>query len=394
MFENSKRTGWWIVVVVVIGLVCFSQAEAAKPSKPYTLVLLPSVDDNTDLDGYANGMNEILIDDQLAAVEIVGSLGGSAYHWLLDVQGNVIMTTSLLPTGQATEAHDINDDGVIVGGGDIDGAQLPLAWLSLDDAPMELPVPEGITGTAVNVNNYGMVVGVLEDAATSTKIAVVWQLTEGENGPTFVDPVILAQVSSVREPDLNDAGQVVAVVRSGGTFQGQRWSVTWDGAELTPSEPEILTGTMMDENGQPQTVSLEPQAINEAGDICGWYGAAGGPWGAFLLLTDGTLIDLPPLESKRYLTRSGNAYDLNDAVDPALIQIVGEVHFFEKRSGREAGTYQTVWQGGNVTDLEAQTAQPDSDLRLVGIDRISNHGWLAGYAGEFTAPRAAVIVPK
>ena len=87
--------------------------------------------------------------------------------------------------------------------------------------------------------------------------------------------------------------------------------------QLTPSEPEILTGTMMDENGQPQTVSLEPQAINEAGDICGWYGAAGGPWGAFLLLTDGTLIDLPPLESKRYLTRSGNAYDLNDAVDPA-----------------------------------------------------------------------------
>ena len=99
---------------------------------------------------------------------------------------------------------------------------------------MELPVPEGITGIAVNVNNYGMVVGVLEDAATSTKIAVVWQLTEGENGPTFVDPVILAQVSSVREPDLNDAGQVVAVVRSGGTFQGQRWSVTWDGAAAHP----------------------------------------------------------------------------------------------------------------------------------------------------------------
>ena len=85
-------------------------------------MLLPSVDDNTDLDGYANGMNEMLIDDQLAAVEVVGSLGGSAYHWLLDVQGNVMMTTSLLPTGQATEAHDINDDGVIVGGGDIDGA--------------------------------------------------------------------------------------------------------------------------------------------------------------------------------------------------------------------------------------------------------------------------------
>ena len=346
------------------------------------------------MDGYANAMNEVLIEGQLAAVEVVGSLAGNAYHWLLDVQGNVVTTTPLLPNDQVTEAHDINDDGVIVGGGGIGGAMLPLAWLSLDDEPMELPVPEGVTGIAVNINNNGMVVGLLEDAANSTEMVVVWQLTEGGTGPT-VGPLILSETSTVLPaPDLNDAGQVVATVRSGGTFQGQRWSVNWDGVQLTASEPEVLTGTMMDENGQPKTVSLEPQAINEAGDICGWYGAAEGPWGAFLLLADGTLIDLPPLESKRYLTRSGNAYDLNDAVDPASIQIVGDVHFFEKRSGREAGTFQTVWQGGNVTDLEAETAQPDSDLRLVGIDRISNHGWLSGYAGDITTPRAAVIVPK
>ena len=30
MFENSKRTGWWIVVAVVIGLVCSSQARGRK----------------------------------------------------------------------------------------------------------------------------------------------------------------------------------------------------------------------------------------------------------------------------------------------------------------------------------------------------------------------------
>ena len=112
------------------------------------------------------------------------------------------------------------------------------------------------------------------------------------------------------------------------------------------------------------------------------------------MLFDGTLIDLPPLESKRYLTRSNCAYDLNDAVDPASIQVVGDVTFYEKRNGREAGWSPAVWQGGNVTDLEDETAQPDSDLRLVGIDRISNHGWLSGYAGDITTPRAAVVVPK
>ena len=204
-----------------------------KPEKPYTLVLLPDEKANTDLDGYANGMNEVLIEGQLAAVEVVGSLVGKAYHWLLDAQGNVITTTSLLPDDQVTEAHDVNDDGVIVGGGGIGGAMLPLVWLSLDDEPLELPVPEGFTGIAVNINNHGMVVGLLEDAANSTEMVVVWQLTEGGAGPT-VGPLILSETSTVRPAlDLNDAGQVVATVWSQGTIQGQRWSVSWDGVQLT-----------------------------------------------------------------------------------------------------------------------------------------------------------------
>ena len=34
---------------------------------------------------------------------------------------------------------------------------------------------------------------------------------------------------------------------------------------------------MIDDNGEPKAVSLEPEAINEAGDICGRYGAVEGP---------------------------------------------------------------------------------------------------------------------
>jgi hypothetical protein len=61
---------------------------------------------------------------------------------------------------------------------------------------------------------------------------------------------------------------------------------------------------------------------------------------------------------------------------------------------RLAGSSQERWENRRHFFLEAETAQPDSDLRLVGIDRISDHGWLAGYAGEPTTPRAAVIVPR
>ena len=147
---------------------------------------------------------------------------------------------------------------------------------------------------------------------------------------------------------------------------------------------------MIDENGQPRTVSLRSMAINEAGDICGKYAAADGPSGAFLLLFDGTLIDLPPLDGKRLITQSNNAYDLNDAADIASIQVVGDVAFFDTR-GFYLDTFPAVWQSSSVMDLEAKTY---SDLKLVGIDRISNHGWLAGYAGDLTTPRAAVVVPK
>ena len=265
MFRNSKQAGRWLAVAVTIGLCCSSIAEAGKPSKPYTLVLLPDAEGNTELDGCASAMNEVLIDGQLEGVEVVGRLAGNAYHWLMNVQGAVVMATPLPSAYPLTAAHDINDDGTIVGAGGIDGAILPLVWLSLDGMPIELPVPAGVTGIAANINNNGMVVGLLEDVETSTEIAVVWQLTEGGTGPT-AGPLLLSEVSTVLPaPDLNDAGQVVARVRSGGTFQGQCWSVNWDGVQLTASEPEVLTGTMMDENGQPKTVSLEPQAINEAG---------------------------------------------------------------------------------------------------------------------------------
>jgi hypothetical protein len=174
--------------------------------------------------------------------------------------------------------------------------------------------------------------------------------------------------------------------------------VSWESGQWTVwDEEEPFTGIILDENDQPQPVQLDPCAINEVGDICGWYGALEGPFGAFLLLVDGTLIDLPPLESKRYITRSNSAYDLNDAVDPASIQIVGDVAFFPKH-GPGVEWYAAVWQGGNVIDLEAETTQPDSDLSLRTF-RISNHGWLAGRAIEVInpgadLPRAAVVVPQ
>ena len=226
--RNQRQMRWCSVIAVTIGLFCSAQTEAGKPSKLYTLVQLPDAEGSTELDGYAHGMNEVLIDGQLKTVEVVGSLAGHAYHWGLDAQGNVMMTTPLLPTDQITEAHDVNDQGIVVGGGFFDGAMLPLAWLSLGDEPIALPIPAGLTGIAVNINDNGMVVGLLEkenleEPDLYTQLAVAWQLTEDEIGPTFVGPVLLSEASTILPtPDLNDAGQVVATVKVGGTFQGQR----------------------------------------------------------------------------------------------------------------------------------------------------------------------------
>jgi hypothetical protein len=205
--------------------------------------------------------------------------------------------------------------------------------------------------------------------------------------------VILAEATSVWSPHLNDAGDVVTAV----SYRGKLWNVDWDGEALTASAPQDLTGTLFDQNGQPRDVVLKATAINEVGDICGDYHAeVGDPlFGTFLLLENGALIDLPPLNSKRYRTRSNTAYDLNDAIDPESIQVVGDVSFFNKRSGVLHSIRTVVWQGGEATDLETETDQPSSDLKLVGINRVSNGGWLSGFGWNANNDaRAVVLAPK
>lgn len=413
----SKWAEAVLAVAIVACLLCCTVAQAEKGGGGgdrgkgggggYILVPLSDDNGNYEVASYATGANEVWIDGEFSGLAVVGNVVGSnAYYWMLNAGGSVVETTALpMPVnsavGDIAAAHDINDQGMIVGGGGsfIPLVLRPLFWLDNDTPPVELPIPDDHTGVAVDINNNGMIVGQLKNL-DSTQLAVVWQytgtITDDETGqdiPTFAGPLELAEETTVWAPRLNDAGTVVVT----SAYEGLRWDVTWDGTDLTASTAEPLTGIILDESGDPRDVILRSTGINELGDVCGEYVAVGGGlWGTFLLLSDGTLDDLPTPESKRFGPRNNGAYDLNDAVDPAAIQIVGNVHLFDKRSGILTDDMPVVWQGGAVTDLESATAQGTPKLRLSGINKVSNNGWLSGFGEDpdTSIQYGVVLVPQ
>jgi hypothetical protein len=76
---------------------------------------------------------------------------------------------------------------------------------------------------------------------------------------------------------VNDAGQVVASVWIGETYQGQRWSVSWDGAELSEGRPSGLFSHGMIcptcRRGYPSDAGFCPEDADELVPY-GLYGAA------------------------------------------------------------------------------------------------------------------------
>ena len=403
---SAKRFCQILAITVTTCLFCVTIADAKKPEKPpgggggdigsggYARVLLSDEQGNTGIAGTANELREVVSNGALSGVEVVGALSGKAYYWLLDSAGNVIMATPLPapPAPDLSAAMDLNAAGVVVGSRGVLADVRPVYWPSLSSAPVDLPVPAGLTGNAVNINENGMIVGELDDPINETELAAVWQLT-GDPANPVAGPLLLTEATTVWVPAINDAGTVVVT----SAFQGLRWEVNWDGTSLTASAAEELTGSIPDENGVPRAVILHSTGLNELGDLCGEYTAiGGGMWGTFLLLSDGTLIDLPTPDSKRYVPLNNDAYDLTDDVDATAIQIVGSVSLFDKRTSINTDDMPVLWQGGTVTDLETVTSQPNPKLRLSGIDRVSNQGWLSGHAEDpDTSLRyGVVLVPQ
>ena len=259
-----KVTRRILLIAMAACLLCCTVAEAKKPPNPpggggYTLVPLSDDTGDYEVASYASGANEVWIDGEFSGLEVVGNVvGSSAYCWALDAGGTVVQTTALpMPAnseaGDIAAAHDINDQGMIVGaGGSFSPLVLrPLFWLD-KLPPVNSPILAGHTGVAVDVNNNGMIVGQLNKPADSTQLAVVWQYTgtitdedTGQDVPTFAGPLVLAEETTVWAPRLNDAGTVVATVN----YQAHRWQIDWDGQTLSPLAHDILRIEAVDENG-------------------------------------------------------------------------------------------------------------------------------------------------
>ena len=412
MFRNPKQMERRMAFAVAIGLFASAAAWAGKPDKPgggggkpgtagYTLVALPDELGGTDLNGYAEGLQEVRDESgELVGVEVVGMLGGRAHHWQVDASGAIVGTSELpLPAGADPEttfstAQDINQGGLVVGCARPSGALRPLVWLdplNPDSTPIELPVPSGFAGSAraININNHGLVVGWLR-ASDGIEYVVAWGI---KPDGTVVGPEVIG-LGDAGAPDVNDAGTVVATVN----HQAQRWQVDWNGETLSVSPPEILTAEMVDEKGDAETITLPRVAgINEYGDVCGTYRPVpDGSYEAYLLTAEGVLIEMPKLvDNKRRGTANYQASDLNDAAELQSVEVVGAALIYDKRTNVVVDDTQAVWQGDNATDLQASTDQPDSQLWLVDFAVVSDSGWLAGFGWDSNDdPKAIVLVPE
>jgi hypothetical protein len=225
-----------------------------------------------------------------------------------------------------------------------------------------------------------LVVGWLE--SPTERSIVAWGFSS--NGPP-VGPLLLGSDEDAWAPDVNDAGTVVGSIQ----FQAYRWSVVWDGTNLSSSPGEALFA---------KGFALQrATAINEAGDICGRYRPDNTE--TFLLTAGGELIDMPHLvDTGRQATANRQASDLTDAIDVNSIQIVGECDVYRAKGTPIIDRFgvEVLWQGGQVLDLENVVNQSNSGLNLQWIATINNHGWLAGYAltPDTFDDRAVVLIPN
>lgn len=214
-----------------------------------------------------------------------------------------------LPGSIRSVPTDINDLGQIVGYADVgfgDGNianQRPIIWDSPDAVPRVLwddgffPGFKG--GRPRAINNHGVVVGQAQASSydgpplptmgIETAFAFAWDEVNGLQ--SFVMPGELGPVSEAL--DINDSGYVVGNV---GGIENEQHGIVWHpdgGLALLP--PEC------------QEYFCNARAINDAGQVAGWYGTESGwdqafVWGA----NDGlTTIASPG-------SLGGRAYDLNN----------------------------------------------------------------------------------
>lgn len=193
---------------------------------------------------------------------IVGGASGFAVYWTVqESRRSVNSTLHFLAGGDS--ALGCNETGEIVGNGN----DLPMYWADTDAVGVNLPILGGhVRGSAEAISNDGVICGWSQGAAPHSTSAVVWRVTQGNDGPVIWGPLELETLDS--DPAVTDfsvgndvsdqdAEGLISIVGES-NFIATDWTVMLDGTEgLVAESTSVLS------------VSGQAYGTNSMGVACG-----------------------------------------------------------------------------------------------------------------------------
>lgn len=284
---KDLRFKWRSLVASTIAcLLCFTIAEAKKPSEPpggggggggnsdpgNTLIIAQIA---------ASGSVEDINDWQ----EVVGAVlmesgdNVAAYWAVNESNGEITSNLTILPDGK--NAHAINNLGEIVGESiDIAGNAVAVYWSSSSSSAIELPaLPDHVVSFASSINNDGLICGYVSKNALDennepipgtidipSNRAVVWRAASDDGTPIISGPFELpsdgdgssSAAHAVNDSDESGFAQIVGYRRS--TVPGEGGAFLWEVQSDSDGTVSILT--------IPKGDGL-PTGINNSGSFCG-----------------------------------------------------------------------------------------------------------------------------
>jgi uncharacterized membrane protein len=386
------------------------QAFGGKPTKPptisYQIVQLDLADSAgaTYTGSVANGINR---QGHVVGLVEEPSAGCLPACWTISKIDGLQSELNLLeppflpdePTVYAA-ACGINESGLIVGGWDNGGGNVPLAgdalyWATCQSSPELLP-PLDVLGrrtAAFAVNNSGVACGLSERAVIIDGVvdhyetrAAVWRIRQNMEGEFVVDgpvelPPLAGQPCAVAVA-INDKGDGWADV-VGNSFQdlditgphGVVWSVKWNdqGTLVVDGPAEVLSVAEYS----------KANGVNDAGAVCGALSPPGGAQQA-VVWSGG-----PPLTLNlaRYFFFA-DAYDVNNNG-----MIVGYAYYHKMYASGERAV---MWPSatGAMVDLN-QFLDDDSPFGILCVaNAVNDAGEIVGYGWDGSNYTGFLAVPR
>ncbi len=373
-----------VFVGMLPSVTAWAQPKKGGGSKPYRLVPL-SLEQGT-----AFGMNEAVLANNNVTVELVGELEYQPCHWTVTAtNASQTMTTTLLQGDLiAGSAVDINNAGMIVGYGVSSlGKVHSLVWLDSSAPPTVLPLPDGLTGNiqATNINNTGVILGTINGhvpdgtGGVQNIVGIIaWQYSFDANAALVISSPTWFEFSNQQglKIGLNDAGWITLT----DDLQAHRYQLVWSAGQYSLAAGG---GAMFSSGVQ----WAQAGGINQAGDAAVYYRANNSS--AHTLVArrlDGTNVSFPKFASKRdQVDEINQVRAINDVTDRHGLQVLGNVGWFNTRYGSYQNPRPAIWEsGGSVRLLEDITTLPsDANYTFkrltVSMYDLNNASWICGF---------------